>query len=178
MSVTAFLMPLARVLVLTAVYLLFLTSLAPGDVAVGLVLSTVLVLVLRALPTERIERAARHDRPELTPARLAGVPALLGGSLVELARGSWRVARCCLRGGLPHPALVEVDTGDCSPSAMAVWALRSGIAPDSVVVGVHPAGPDRTRGVLLLHVLDGRDPAAVQAAESDTFERRQRRVFP
>lgn len=31
---------------------------------------------------------------------------------------------------------------------------------------------------MLLHVLDARDPDAVIAAQTDSYERRQRRVFP
>jgi multisubunit Na+/H+ antiporter MnhE subunit len=51
--------------------------------------------------------------------------------------------------------------------------VRVGISPDTVVVGL-----DETRGRMLLHVINARDPDAVIAAQLDGYERRQRRVFP
>ena len=66
---------------------------------------------------------------------------------------------------------VPVDLG--APSSAAAWAVRVGIAPDSIVVDVDPE-----RGELLLHVRDASDPEAVRAAQLDSYRRRQRRVFP
>jgi multicomponent Na+:H+ antiporter subunit E len=157
-----------RVVLLTAVYLLSLTSLALGDVLVGFLLATVLVALLRLLPYEKVEPPSRR-----LPERLVGVPSLIGGSLLDLARGSWQVGRCCLRGRLPAPGFVEVGVGAQSPSSSAIWGIRTGLSPDSVVVDVDP-----TAGTLLLHVLDASDPDAVRANEQRTFARRQRRVFP
>lgn len=157
-----------RVLVLTAVFLLSLTSVARGDLLVGVVAAVVLVALLSRLPAERIAPPALG-----LPSRLAGVPSLLLGSLVDTVRGSWQVVLCCLRGHLPAPAFVEVDMGEQSASSAAIWGLRTGFSPDSVVVDI-----DLERGMLLLHVLDGDVPEAVNARERETFERRQRRVFP
>jgi multisubunit Na+/H+ antiporter MnhE subunit len=78
------------VVALTATYLLVLTSMHPGDILTGVVLAVVLVA------------AGRRIRP-LEPAsgapmvrRLAGVPALVGGTLVDLAVSTWRTALWCL----------------------------------------------------------------------------------
>ncbi len=158
---------LGRVVALTAVYLLVLTSVAPGDVLVGVLLAAAIVAAGRSV--------RRPDRPPpgTSPAgRLAGVPALLGGTVVDMARASWQVARCCLRGRLPAPGLVSIHIGPGAGSA-AAWAVRVGLSPDTIVVEA-----DEQRGELLLHVLDARDPDAVRREQLDSYERRQRRVFP
>ncbi len=156
-----------RVIVLVAVYLLVLTSVGPGDVLVGTLLALAIVATTRSV-----------RRPDPTPAaitparRLAGVPALLGGTVVDMARASWQVALCCLRGRLPAPGLVTVPIGPRASSA-AAWGIRVGLSPDTIVVEA-----DEQRGELLLHVLDARDPDAVRREQLDIYERRQRRVFP
>ena len=165
---------LLRVLGLTSVYLLVLTSVAPGDVLIGLLLSTAIVAAVRRVPLPA-EGPARSPRASLAP-RLGGVPALLGGTSVDLARGTWHTARCCLVGRLPGPGLVPVPLTERPPAAAssaAAWAVRVGLAPDSLVVEL-----DERRGRMLLHVLDARDPDAVRAAQRSSYERRQRRVFP
>jgi multisubunit Na+/H+ antiporter MnhE subunit len=156
-----------RVVGLASVYLLVLTSVAPGDILVGVLLAAGIVAVGLSV-----------RRPDPPPAgtsplrRLAGVPALLGGTVVDMARASWQVARCCLHGRLPAPGLVSIPIGPRAGSATA-WAVRVGLSPDTIVVEA-----DEQRGELLLHVLDARDPDAVRREQLDSYERRQRRVFP
>ncbi len=158
---------LAKVAALTAVYLLVLGKAQIGDVAVGVVLAVLLVVsgqFVRSLPPP--EGSALQ--------RLAGVPALLGGTLVDTARGSWTVARYCLRTPADHrPGVVTIPIGRTSTSSATAWGIRVGISPDTVVVDI-----DEQQGQMLLHVLDTRDPDAVRATELDSYERRQRRVFP
>lgn len=162
---------LLRVAALTAVYLLVLTSVHPGDVAVGAAISTAAVLATR--------RRARRDPGATAPpaplaARLAGVPALVGGTLVDVVVGTVEVSRYCLRPQRwPHAGVVSVPVDLGAPSSAAAWAVRVGIAPDSIVVDVDEEG-----GLLLLHVRDASDPDAVRAAQLASYERRQRRVFP
>ena len=158
---------LLRVAVLTAVYLLVLTSLHPGDVLTGIALSALLVA------------AGRRIRPLGPPPdiplrrRLAGVPVLLGGTLVDVARGTWHTTGGVVGRRPAAPGLVDVPIPPCGPSSAAAWGVRVGLAPDTVVVEV-----DEERGRMLLHVLDARDPDAVRAAQRGSYERRQRRVFP
>ncbi|SDQ41459.1 Na+/H+ antiporter subunit E [Quadrisphaera sp. DSM 44207] len=160
-----------RVLGLTAVYLLVLTSLAPGDVLVGLVLSTAVALAVRRL--EGRDPSAQPVRPSVA-SRLAGVPALVLGTVVDVAAGTVEVVRYCLAPQRwPHAGVVTVPVDLGSPSSAAAWAVRVGIAPDSIVVDV-----DGERGELLLHVRDASDPDAVRAAQLDSYRRRQQRVFP
>ena len=157
-----------RVVALTAVYLLVLTSLHPGDVLTGLVLATLLVVV------------GHRIRPVTPPQgvpllrRLAGVPALIGGTLVDLARGTWQTAASLTgRTCLPDGGLVEVPIPPTGPPSAAAWGVRVGFVPDTVVVDI-----DEKEGRMLLHVLDARDPEAVVAEQLDSYERRQRRVLP
>lgn len=157
---------LLRVLALTAIYLLALTSLRPGDILTGLVLSTLVVAAGK--------RIARLGPPLPDPLRrLAGVPALIGGTLVDLARGTWRTAACLVGPGLVHGGLVEIPIPRTGPTSAAAWGVRVGFVPDTVVVEL-----DETRGTMLLHVLDARDEQAVIAEQHDAYRRRQRQVFP
>jgi multisubunit Na+/H+ antiporter MnhE subunit len=158
---------LLRVALLTSIYLLVLTSLAPGDIAVGIGLSLLLVA------------AGRRIRPLGPPAgvplarRLAGVSALIGGTLVDLARSTWRTAIWCLDPRRTPAGLVTVPIPACPPPSAAAWGVRVGLTPDTVLVEL-----DNERGRMLLHVIDVRDPDAVRAGQLASYERRQRRVFP
>lgn len=158
---------LLRIVVLTGIYLLVLTSLHPGDVATGLVLATVLVLASRRV------RSSGDPGQATLRARLAGVPGLIGGTLVDLVKGTWDTAFCLVGRGLRHGGLVEVPIPPSDAPAAAAWGVRVGFVPDTVVVEL-----DEKRGRMLLHVIDARDPAAVVAGQLDSYRRRQRRVFP
>ncbi|WP_298180486.1 Na+/H+ antiporter subunit E [Saccharomonospora sp.] len=162
----------ARIAALTAIYLLALGNIHPGDILDGVVLAVILVIGGRFVLSLR---SAEGPPPAVSvPRRLAGVPALLGGTLVDIARGSWTVARYCLRPPAEaEPGIVTVPIGRSSPGSATAWGIRVGIAPDSVVVGV-----DEQQGHMLVHVLDARDPEAVRVTQLDGYERRQRRVFP
>ncbi len=156
-----------RVVALTAVYLLVLTSLHPGDVLTGVVLSVVLVAAgrrIRPLGPPSAQPVAR---------RLTGVPALILGTAVDVAVSTWRTALWCVTPRRTPPGLVTVPIPPCSEPSAAAWGVRVGITPDTVVVEI-----DEERGRMLLHVIDARDPDAVRAEQLDSYRRRQRRVFP
>ena len=156
-----------RVVALTAIYLLVLTSVHPEDILTGVVLAVVLVAAgrrIRPLGPPPVESAAR---------RLVGVAALVGGTLVELVRSTWRTALWCLNPRRSPPGLVTVPIPPCPPTSAAAWGVRVGITPDTVVVEV-----DEERGRMLLHVIDARNPDAVRAGQLDSYRRHQRRVFP
>ncbi len=158
---------LLRVLVLTAIYLLALTSLHPGDILTGLVLATLIVALRMTVSSARPVPHAPLLR------RIAGVPALVGGTLVDLARGTWDTAVCLMGRGLADGGIVEIPIPHTGPASAAAWGVRVGFVPDTVVVDI-----DEKRGRMLLHVLDARDPEAVVAEQLDSYQRRQRRVFP
>jgi multisubunit Na+/H+ antiporter MnhE subunit len=147
---------------LTAVYLLVLTSAAPGDVLVGALLGLAVALAL-----------GPRGRPPATapgPARVLAATGMLAETALEIVRGSWRTARFCL-GGRADPGLVEIPRGDRSPGNVAMWGVLTGEAPDEYPVAVE-------HDVLIVHVLDARDPEAVRARHARAFERRQRKVLP
>jgi multisubunit Na+/H+ antiporter MnhE subunit len=153
---------LARAAALTAVYLLVLTSLAPGDVLVGALLGLALAATLRP------RRPGRGARGSLAVA-LASAEAVLRTAR-ETVTGSWRVVRFCL-GARGAPGFVEVPRGDRTRHEVALWGVLTGEAPDEVVVDV-----DRARDVLIVHLIDARDPEGVRARHRRDHERWRRRV--
>jgi multisubunit Na+/H+ antiporter MnhE subunit len=150
---------------LTTVYLLVLTSVHPGDVLVGAVLAAAIAARL-ARPTARVG-------PSLTR-RLAATPAFVLGTLVDMVRGNWHVALYVLgRRRLESPGIVAIPRGDRTSTGVAAWGYITAISPDEIVLEA-----DDEQGVLLVHLLDARDVPAIRARHADTYERRQRHVFP
>lgn len=149
---------------LLMVYLLVLTSVAPGDVVIGALLAAAVTFALRP---------SRSDSRGLgLLGRVVGGAGLAGQTAAEMVRGSWGVARFCLR-GQAEPRIVEVPRGERSPGAVALWGVLTGEAPDEIVVDV-----DETRSILVVQVLDASDPDAVRDRHARTYERWQRRVVP
>jgi multisubunit Na+/H+ antiporter MnhE subunit len=155
---------LLRATGLVAIYLLVLTSAMPGDILIG---------ALFALP---IAVALRPRKPGAPPARMLtrawAAGGLLAQTAAEMVRGSWRVARFCLADE-GSSGLVELPRGDRSPAGVATWGLLTGEAPDEIPVDV-----DEQRGVLIVHLVDASDPAAVRARHARTHERWLRRAVP
>jgi multisubunit Na+/H+ antiporter MnhE subunit len=154
---------IAQALVLMGVYLLVMTSAKPGDAAAGLLLGLVLALALRPRLPGR-----RPDTP--TPSRLVAIGQALAITAVEMARGSWRTARFCLRGGA-RPGFVEIPRGGRTRHAVALWGVLTGEAPDEVPVDI-----DEARDVLIVHIVDAADPDAVRERHRRAYERAQRKV--
>lgn len=146
---------------LLVVYLLVLTSAALGDVLIGAILALAILAV-----------APPHDR---RPARgwLGWLVALTGTLLataLEMVLGTVRTVRFCL--GYPAaPGFVEVARDDRSRRAVALWGVLTGEAPDE-----YPVDVDDARGVLIVHLLDASDPAAVRARHAKSRDRWQRHV--
>jgi multisubunit Na+/H+ antiporter MnhE subunit len=132
-----------------AIYLLVLTSLDPGDVAIAAVLGVGTAVAVR--PRFEAGRA---------PASFAGpgaFAAVIGATLVEVVRGTWRTVRFCL-GGKASPAFIEIPREDRTRGDVALWGVLTGEAPDEIPVDILDDGE-----TLLVHVLDGADPDAVRA---------------
>ena len=155
---------LVRAAALAGTYLLFLTSLAPGDVLVGALLGLAVALALR--PRAALRRGEATARPD----RLAAALVTLLDTAAEMVRGSWRTVLFCL--GRPSaPGFVEIPRGDRSPMGVALWGVLTGEAPDEVPVDVE-------EDVLVVHLVDAADPDAVRERHRRAHERRLRKVAP
>jgi multisubunit Na+/H+ antiporter MnhE subunit len=151
---------LLRVGGLTAISLLVLTSMDPGDILVGVLLATGLVLSTRPTGTRR--GAAGWGRWFVALARMVVVTAW------EIALGTGRVVRFCLTGA-GSPGFVEIPRGDRSRRGVALWGVLTGEAPDE-----YPVAVDDERHVLVVHNIDARDPGSIVARHAvarDTFQR-------
>src|SRR3954452_2906419 len=154
---------IARALALMGIYLLVMTSAKPGDAAAGFALGLVLAVALRSrLP-------GRRPGPP-TPTRLVAFGQVLGTTAVDMARGSWRTARFCLRGGA-RPGFVEIPRAGRTRHAVALWGVITGEAPDEVPVDI-----DEQRDVLIVHLVDASDPDAVRERHRRAYESAQRKV--
>jgi multisubunit Na+/H+ antiporter MnhE subunit len=147
---------LLRAAGLTLVYLLVLTSVHPGDVAIGAILGLAVAAWLRP-------RRGAAAAP--APVSLRGAAAMVAQTAAEMVRGSWRTVRFCL-GAPAAPGLVEIPRGDRTPVEVAIWGVLTGEAPDEVVVDV-----EEQRDVLVVHLIDAGDTEAVRERHRRTHAR-------
>ena len=159
----------AAVALLTLVYALALASFEPLDLLFGAFLSAALVLVSR--------RFVFGDDPDRGPALLRRAAAFLPFSLAvfrEILVGTWEVTLVTLHlRPLQEPGIVAVPIGERTPTGVAVWAVVTGLPPGSFFVDV-----DRERGVVLIHILDARDPEAYREGQEEFYRCYQSKVFP
>ena len=165
----------AAVVLLTLVYALALGSFHPWDLLFGAGLSAVLLFASR-----RFVFGADGTVP--CP---AGRGLTLLGRLVAFVPFAAVVFRNIVVGNLEvtlvtlglrplvRPGIVAVPVGNRTPTGVAVWAVVTGLPPGSFFVDV-----DRERGVVLIHVLDARDPEAYREEQEDFYRRYQSKVFP
>lgn len=153
---------LLRVAGLVAIYLLVLTSLAPGDLLGGALVAAALVL------------AAGSHGPRRSPAEWGSWFVALGRMVIvtawEVTLGTIRVARFCLF-GTGNPGFVEIPRGDRSRHGVALWGVLTGEAPDE-----YPVAVDDERHVLIVHNIDASDPAAINARHAAARDQYQRAV--
>jgi multisubunit Na+/H+ antiporter MnhE subunit len=152
---------LLRVGALLAIYLQVLTSVAPGDILVGFLIAVAIVAGTRP----------RDRRPAAGWLRWStALGATLLSTAWEVVLGTVRTVRFCF-GHHGAPGFVEIPRGDRSRRAIALWGVLTGEAPDEYPVDVHEG-----RDVLIVHVLDARDRAAILARHARARERWQRYV--
>ncbi len=155
---------LMRIGGLAAIYLLVLTSLAPGDLLVGGLLAAALV-VAAGLDGPR-RGAAEWGRWAVALVRMVVVTAW------EIALGTVRVVRFCLA-DTGSPGFVEIPRGDRSRHGVALWGVLTGEAPDE-----YPVAVDERRHVLIVHNVDTGNPSAIRARHAAAREQHQRDVVP
>jgi multisubunit Na+/H+ antiporter MnhE subunit len=157
---------LVRATALTAIYLLVLTSLEPGDVVIGGALGLGVAYWLRP------RRPGQGPRRAVAPARsrVTAAMGMLAETAAEMVRGSWRVVLFCL-GASGRPGIVEIPREGRSRVNVALWGVLTGEAPDEVPVKV-----DEARDVLLVHLVDAGDPEGVRARHTGSSVRQQKVV--
>ena len=165
----------AAVVVLTLVYALALGSFHTWDLLFGASLSAALFFASR-----RFLFGSDGTVPQPAGCGLT----LLGRAVAfvpfavavfrEILVGNWEVTLVTLHlRPLVRPGIVAVPIGERTPTGVAVWAVVTGLPPGSFFVDV-----DRERGVVLIHVLDARDPQAYRDQQEDFYRRYQSKVFP
>jgi multisubunit Na+/H+ antiporter MnhE subunit len=154
---------LLRTCGLAAIYLLVLTSLDPGDIAIGLSVGLVIVLGLRARSVDA------HEHTPIPVVVRASV-SMVAGTALEMVIGTWRTVRFCLNGA-PSPGFVEIPRDDRSHRAIALWGVLTGESPDE-----YPVDIDDERGVLIVHLVDASDPDAVRERHHRAHERTLRHL--
>lgn len=152
---------LLRAAGLLGVYLLVLTSLDPGDILVGSVLAVAIVIAARP---HGGHPAAGWIRWSIA---LAGT---LATTARDIVTGTVRTARFAL-GAPAAPGFVEIPRDRRSRRAVALWGILTGESPDE-----YPVDVDEPHDVLIVHVLDRRDPDAIRARHAAVRERWQRDV--
>ena len=163
------------VLALTLVYALALASFHPWDLLFGAGLSAALLFASRRFVFAAEGTAPRPDGRGLT--LLGRVVAFVPFAAVvfrNIMVGNWEVTLVTLHlRPLVRPGIVAVPIDARTPAGVAVWAVITGLPPGSFFVDV-----DRERGVVLIHVLDARDPEAYRDEQNVFYRRYQSKVFP
>lgn len=151
-----------RVAALAAIYPLVLTSVAPGDVLLGVVLALGLVLSFGSPRARPVGGSWR--RWSVAVARTIAMAAR------DMAVGTMRTVRFCL-GGRSDPGFVEIPRDGRSRHAVALWGVLTGEAPDE-----YPVDVDDERHVLIVHLLDAGSADAVRERHAQARERWLRHV--
>jgi multicomponent Na+:H+ antiporter subunit E len=152
-----------RVAGLVAIYLLVLTSVAPGDIVVGMVLAIAIVGASRPGLAGRSRRA--WTRLATAVARMLVVTAW------DMSVGTVRVVRYSLSDD-GDAGFIEIPRDDRSRRGIALWGVLTGEAPDE-----YPVAVDDSRHVLIVHNIDASDPTAVRARHAAARDAYQRDVM-
>lgn len=166
---------IAALAALTLVYALALGSFGPWDLLIGAGLSGVLLLVSRGFVFSADGEAPRASDRRPTPlGRMVAFVPFAAIVFREILVGTYEVTLVTLHlRPLVRPGIVAVPIADRTPSGVAVWAVVTGLPPGSFFADV-----DRERGVVLIHVLDARDPDAFREEQESFYRRYQSKVFP
>ncbi len=157
------------VALLTAVYALALTSVAPLDLLSGAVLGGGLLVLSRAVTVPDGQLGVGTVLRRM----LAFVPFTLA-IVRDVVADTGRVALIVLGlRPLRAPGIVKVPIGDRSPTGVVVSSLVETLSPGSVLIDI-----DWEERALYFHVIDASDPDKVRHQVQTFYERYQRHVFP
>ncbi len=156
------------VVLLTLTYALVLGSFAPADLAMGVIISGVLVY-----GTRRFTFGEKAASPNILSRFLYFWPFLVA-EIWNIITGTWEVALVTLHiKPLVSPGIVAVPIRERTPAGVAVSAMATTLSPGTFLVDV-----DWERGVMLIHSIDASDPEEVRREHQKFYERWQRKVFP
>jgi multicomponent Na+:H+ antiporter subunit E len=159
---------------LTFVYALVLASFHPWDLLIGAGISIMLLLSFKWIV---FETDSDSEPAVITPSflsRVAGFVPFCLAVIWDMLVGTWKVALVTLHlRPLKNPGIVVVPIGERTPTGVAVWAVATTLSPGSFFVDV-----DYRQEVVLIHVIDARDPEAIREQHQDFYHRYQRKVFP
>ena len=154
---------------LTLTYALVLGSFKPWDLAIGAVVSGVLLYALRGLAL-----GARPVSAGGFVERLVAFVPFVRATVWEIITGTWEVTLVTLHlRPLESPGIVAIPIGERTPTGVAVSTLATTLSPGTFLVDV-----DWERGVFLIHIIDASDPEAVRRHHEEFYRRYQRGVFP
>ena len=153
---------------LTLAYLLVLGSFKPWDIAMGIVISGVLIL-----GTRRFSFREKPSSPNLL-SRFVHFWPFLVAEVWNIVTGTWDVALVTLHlRPLVSPGIVAVPIGERTPTGVAVSAQCTTLSPGTFLVDV-----DWERGVMFIHAIDAGDPDEVRREHQEFYDKWQRKVFP
>lgn len=160
---------LLTTVVLAGVYALTLASADPWDLGLGAALGLGVTLLFRDfLFTEPAAAPARMLR------RIAYLPNLVVGTVIDITRGTIEVARVVLSPKIPrNEGFVEIPNHGRTPSGVVVSGLLNTISPGSVLIDIDPVAETWT-----IHAIDVSDEEAVIDSAQRFYERYQRPVWP
>lgn len=158
------------VVLLVLVWALTLTSFDPADLAVGALVAVALLLAFRSfLFTEE----GSAPGPGLAR-RIVKLPLFVFAVLREITVGTVFVSSIVLGfRRAERPGIVTVSIAERSEVGVAASALAITLSPGELLIDV-----DSEHDVMLIHVLEARDPDQVRAHHADFYQRYQRGVFP
>ncbi len=161
---------LFSLLVLLAIYLAGLASLAPGNIFTGLIISVLFLAVFRRFTNPN---GLIRPIPNLL-ARIAAFFPFLIVTIWEILTGSWKVALAILRvQPVDQTGQVEIPIGTRSRLGVAMTGLRTTMTPGSALVEV-----DWDRGVMVFSYLNASNPDKIREKHRRFYEQYQRKVFP
>jgi multicomponent Na+:H+ antiporter subunit E len=154
---------------LTLTFCAVLASFSFGDVVLGVLISSTVLVVFRGF----LFGGKPKPMPDL-PTRLLYLPLFVGATVWDILKGTFEVIGVVLRlKPLRQPGIVAIPIGERTAVGIAVSALATTLSPGTYLVEV-----DHDRGVWYVHALDASDPEAVRRDHERFYQRYQKRVFP
>ncbi len=155
---------------LLAIYLAALTSLEPGNIFTGVVVS---VLLIAAFHRFTNPNGLLRPVPNLLRRIVAFFP-LLAVVMWDILAGSWKVMLAILRlRPADQAGLVEVPIEERTRLGVAVIALKTTMTPGSALVEVK-----WEEGKMVFSYLNAGNAQKIRQKHRSFYERYQRKVFP